>query len=252
MRNLREVDAEQGAAFQQRQIERQRGNGARGKADHEMASAPGDRPKSLHRDLASDGIEDHVGAVSVGQLLERVAPAGLRVVDDGVGAVLFRELALLRCRRRRDDAGAEQLADLDSRGPGAAGRAQHQKLLACDDHGACTQRIERSEIIGAKRGGDFGRDAVRQRVECVRLDDDLLGKRARPRHAHHTHAGSIASRLARGFFHNSGELRAGNEGQGILGLIEPLNLQTVDKADSRSFHPDAQLSGLHARRRNVH
>ena len=71
--------------------------------------------------------------------------------------------------------------------------SQDQKLLASDQHGTRAQRVERGEIVGAKRGGDLGRDPVGQRINCFRLDDDLLGKRARARPSHHAHAGLISA-----------------------------------------------------------
>ncbi|MGY4351036.1 hypothetical protein ACVWXM_007529 [Bradyrhizobium sp. GM7.3] len=61
---LREVDAEQGAALQQWQVEWQCRDRAGGKTDHEMTAAPGDGAKGLYRDFAADGVEDHVCAAS--------------------------------------------------------------------------------------------------------------------------------------------------------------------------------------------
>ena len=65
--DLGEIDAEQGAALEQRQVERQRRNGAGGEADHQMPAAPGDRAKRLQRHFAADGIVDHVRPVAAGQ-----------------------------------------------------------------------------------------------------------------------------------------------------------------------------------------
>src|SRR3978361_1616197 len=91
---LREIDAEQGAALEQRKVERQRRNGPGGKPDHQMPAAPGDRAERLQRYFAADGIVDHVRPVAAGQRLERVAPVGLGVVDGLLGAVFKRESAV--------------------------------------------------------------------------------------------------------------------------------------------------------------
>ncbi|MGY4351037.1 hypothetical protein ACVWXM_007530 [Bradyrhizobium sp. GM7.3] len=165
--------------------------------------------------------------------------------------MLSRERALVWCRCRCDHTGAEQPANLDGRDSRAARCAQHQKLFACAERRARTQRIEGGQVIGTKRSGDLRRDAVRQGIERFGGDDDLFGKRARARHPHYAHPGLIAARCAGGFVHDACEFGSGNEGQGILGLIAPLHLQTVNKSDSCSLYPDTQLSGPDAWRRNV-
>src|SRR5512138_3596186 len=95
-----------------------------------MAAVPGDGAERLHRYLAADGIVDHVRAMVAGQLLQRVTPVGLRIIDGRVGAVVAREFAFLLRGGGCDDARAEQLADLDRRNADAAGRAQYQQNLA--------------------------------------------------------------------------------------------------------------------------
>ena len=69
---IAEIDADDGAALQQRQIERQLGNLAGGKADHEMPAFPGDRAQRGFAIGAADRIEDDVDAVLAAELLQRV------------------------------------------------------------------------------------------------------------------------------------------------------------------------------------
>src|SRR5690606_8933889 len=72
--DLGNVYAGEHAALQERQVEGQGRDLPGGKADNEVTSVPGDGSERLHRDLAADGIIDHVRTVVGGQLLQYVAP----------------------------------------------------------------------------------------------------------------------------------------------------------------------------------
>src|SRR5437016_5239407 len=79
------IDADDGAALEQDQVERNLRNLAGGKADHEMAASPSERAQGRLAVGAADGIEHHVDAVLSAEPLERLAQILLRVVDDFIG-----------------------------------------------------------------------------------------------------------------------------------------------------------------------
>ena len=216
-----------------------------------MAAVPGDGAEGLHRHLAADGIVDHVRAVAGGQFLQHVAPVSLRIVDGGVCAVIGCELAFPFRGGCRDDARAEQFADLHGGNADAAGCAQHQQDLARAKRAALGQGIERGEVVGAEGGRCFRRDAVGYRRQRDGRHDDIFGERAGPRHAHHGLSRRKAGHACTDGIDDTCELRARREGQGILGLVEALHLQTVDEADAGGLHLDAHLPGAGVGQRDV-
>ena len=142
VRNLGDVDAQQDFTLQKRQVERQCRDASGGESDHKMTAAPGDRTKGLQGDIAAHRIEDHIGTMTAGQVLERVAPIRPRVIHRGVGAEAGCKLPLLLGRGCGNDAGAQQFADLNRGDPDAARGTQYQKILVRAQRSPLAQCIE--------------------------------------------------------------------------------------------------------------
>ena len=86
---------------------------------------------------------------------------------------------------RGNDARTQELSNLDGGGADATGRAQHQQDFVGLERAALGKRVERGQVVGAESGGNFRRDAVGDRGERRCRHEDVFGKRAGPRHAHH-------------------------------------------------------------------
>ncbi len=86
-------DADDGAAFEQREVERDTGNVARREADDQEAAIPGDAAQGGFRVVATKRVDDHVNAVAAGKGLYAFSEVLVGVVDDVVCAVLFADLA---------------------------------------------------------------------------------------------------------------------------------------------------------------
>src|SRR5262245_12617565 len=99
-------------------------------ADDQDAPAPAERRERRVEEIATDRVETHVGALVVRELHDSFGELLGRVVDDLVGAALASHRELLRGARRRDDACAHRLADLDRGEPHTAGGPQDQQRLA--------------------------------------------------------------------------------------------------------------------------
>src|SRR5258706_11026115 len=129
-REIPPEDAHDGGALQQREIQRQLGNFARRKADHEQAPAPRDRAERRLGVRASDRVVDHVHTLAGGDLLDALAQVLDGVVDRLVRAVLAAHFELFRARFARDDTRAPRLADLDRGDADPARFAEPKKRLA--------------------------------------------------------------------------------------------------------------------------
>ena len=126
--------------------------------------------------------------------------------------------------------------------PETGGCAQHQQDFTRFERTTFGKRVERGEIVGAESGGGLGGDAVGDWCQRSRRHRDVFGKRAGPRHAHDGLTGCEAAYPAADGIDNAGEFRARRKGQGVLGLVETLDLQPVDEADAGGLHLDAHLS----------
>ena len=122
--------ADQRAAFQQRQVERNRRDLAARETDHQIAAVPRHAAHDLLGVVRADRIVGNVDTAIAGELhhfrLDRV----LRVIEDGVRAVTFGEFQFFVRARRREHACAERLADLDGRQTNTARGAEHQQSFA--------------------------------------------------------------------------------------------------------------------------
>src|SRR2546427_3296339 len=121
--------AERGAVLDEEAVRRDLLDPAH-EADDQDAAAPAERRQRRVEELAADRIEAHVGALVVGELHHPLGELLRRVVNQIVGAALLRHCQLLRGARRRADARAHRLADLDGRETDAARGAQDEQGLA--------------------------------------------------------------------------------------------------------------------------
>src|SRR4051794_19644637 len=158
--------AEDGAALQQDQVERQLRDLAGGKADHEMPSLPGER---AHRRLAvgaAHRIEHDVDAVLAADTLEPGAQVLGVVVQHLVGAVGAGERELVVTGGAGDHPRAHDPAQFDRGEPDAARSAEHSQGLT---------RLHPGPMLEGVVGGAVG-DGQRRRaleVEIGRELDDL-------------------------------------------------------------------------------
>src|SRR5690242_9104029 len=83
------------AAFEQREVERDFWNLAGGKTDDQKPPLPRDRAQRRLGVRAADRIIDHVRAFAAGAAPQRVLEVALSVVDDLIGAVLLGKCELL-------------------------------------------------------------------------------------------------------------------------------------------------------------
>src|SRR4029077_3413623 len=125
----------------QREVERQLGDVARGKAHHEVAAAPGDGAECRLAVGPAHRVIDHVRAAAVAERLDPLPQILAGIVDGGVGAVLDADSELLRARGARDYACAQSLADLDGGEAYAARRPKHEQRLPSAQGRAVAQRM---------------------------------------------------------------------------------------------------------------
>ena len=93
------------AALEQHEVERNLRDVAGGEADDEVAALPGDAAQRRLGERAADRIVDDVDAVAAGERLDALLEILVRVVDALVGAVLAAERELVgRSTRRRSRA----------------------------------------------------------------------------------------------------------------------------------------------------
>src|SRR5579859_7676875 len=83
--------AENVAAFQQHEVERQLRDVAGSKADDKEASLPGDRTQRRFAVIPADRIVDHVGAAATGDLPQGFLDVVTGVVNAIIGAMLARK-----------------------------------------------------------------------------------------------------------------------------------------------------------------
>src|SRR5262249_54365498 len=114
------------AAFEEWQVERNPWNFASGEANHEVAPIPGHATQRRFRVAAADRIYHHVDALAAGQLLDALLEVFARVVDRDVCPVLATNRQLAFTRRGRNDSRSQRLAQLDRCQPDAACRAQNK------------------------------------------------------------------------------------------------------------------------------
>ncbi len=161
-----------------------------------------------------------------------------------IGAELPAHRALLLGRRHRDDARAEQLADVDGSEPDAAARAVHQQRLA-GAQPAALQTVVGGVVVAAKR---------RRRLEAHRV-----GKLHHLPLRHHRlfgptgggeHAVSRCDRLdsGAGLHHHAGGLTARDERELALVLVLTGDAQQLDEAHAARFDLHLDLAGAGRRR----
>src|SRR4051812_39681753 len=83
------------AALEQREVERNFRDFAGGKPDHQKAALPGDRAQRGFRVCTADGIVNYVSTFAAGCLAQRVLQIRGCVIDDVVGAALAAERELV-------------------------------------------------------------------------------------------------------------------------------------------------------------
>src|SRR5262249_14985995 len=184
-RELAPEHADDRAAFQQREIERDPRNVAGREADDEQATTPGERSQRRLRIRAAYRIVHDVDAAAAGQRGDLFAQIAGAVIDRFVGAVRAADRELLVARRGGDDARAERLADLDRGDADAAGGAEDQQRLAGDQLAAIAQRVIGCGIGEAERGGGVEVHAARQRQQPPCLGLHFLRERAVGGDRHH-------------------------------------------------------------------
>ena len=231
------------AALEQREIERNLRDLAGRKADHQEAPVPGDRAQRRLRIGAADRIVDHVHALAAGDAAQRLLQVLLRVVDRLVGAALAAEGELVVGRRAGDHARAHQLADLDRRESGAAGGAEHRERLAGFEPGAVLQRMQRGAVDHREAGGAVEVErvgnlhhALRARSRSSRAPRRSRHSRARGRRREARHARADA-------LHHAGEFGGRRERERRLDLVLAGDDQRVEEIERRGLHRDDDLAG---------
>ncbi len=105
---------------------------------------------------AADAIVDDVDALAAGCVFQLIAPVGVRVVDQDVGAAALADGELIGGRGAGDDLGAHDLGEFDGGEARPAGCAKHRNRFACFEVGAILEAI----VAGAVCDGDAGGNLV--------------------------------------------------------------------------------------------
>src|SRR5205807_2624545 len=101
----------------------------------------GERAQSRLRVAVADRIVHHVDAVFAAERLQALAQIAAPVVHAAVGAVLSGKLELVVGGGTGDDAGADQMAELDGGEADATRGAENGERLAALEAGAILQRV---------------------------------------------------------------------------------------------------------------
>ena len=208
-----------------------------------MAAVESHAAERLHGDVTAHGIEGHVDAAAIGDLVHGGHEVGRPVVDREVGAELAAVVRLLFGARSRDDDGPERLADLH----GARNRChRHRRGREASpglDPSAFVQReptemerIVHGRTVGAghasgdlERGG--GVDHGVRRVPAVGHDGD----------SDDAAADQVLGAEARGLDHTDG-FHARNEGRvERQGGVAPANDVDVVEVEAEGLDGDADL-----------
>ena len=170
-----------------------------------------------------------------------------------VGAVLARGLKLLRRAGRRDDARAQDLADLDGGDADAAGRAVHQQRLA----GREAQHVRPAErgiggVVGVGEGDgavEFHAIGDREGVDLQR--DGFLRQAAPVEYRQHPVARPEAGDFRADLGHHACIFGAGGEGKRRAALVAALHHQRGGEGNAAGPPAYAHIAGPERRRRRL-
>ena len=238
------------AAFEQREIERDLRDLAGRKADHQKAPLPGDRAQRGFGVRPADRIVDHVGALAAGDAAQRLLQVFLRVVD--------------RRRRRRarlqnaslssDDAQAITRAPISLPisiaaspvPPEAPSTASVSPALSLR---AVLQRMQRGAVDHRDAGGAVEVERVGDLHHALRGDRDLLARRAEAAIAEHAVARRQARHARADALHHAGEFGGGRERKRRLELVFAGDDQRVEEIERRGLRSRRPLRRGRARGR---
>ena len=235
-----------GGAFEQRQVQRQRRNGAGRKAHHQVAPTPANGAEGLLGIVAAHGVVNDFWPFALGQRFDRFAQVFGAVVDGGIGTNGFAQRAFFVSRGCGNDTRPGGFGNLNGRGAHATCSAQHQHGLSSLELGAVYQRVVRGGVNHDEGGRIDKREPLRQGHAQVSGGQRVGGKTAGARQTGHVLAYlQVAHAFAHGL-HNASVFRAGHKGQGGLHLVFVLHYQQVRKIQARrlDFKQHLALAGL--------
>jgi hypothetical protein len=239
------------ALLEQQQVERDGGDVAGGKADHQQPAIDRQRAHGGLGQAATDGIIDHVDAFAVRQVLQALAQVVGRVVDGFVRAVRPAQFELLRCRGRRDYLRAELLADLDRGEADAAGCAEHEQRFAWPYAGAILEGVMGGGIGDQEARGLHKAHCPRDLIDALRERHGLLGVAAGAVEGEDAHARADMGHIRASLDDNTGHLAARREGKIRPGLILSFHHQAVEEIEPAGLDTDQHLAGTDGRRLDV-
>ena len=250
-REIAPEHAHDGAALEQRQIQRNLGNVARGESNHQQPSAPGGGAQRGFGVGAAHRVVHHVHALAAGELLDLLAHVLGGVVDAGVGAVLFADLQLVGAGGAGDHLRAHRLADLDRSQADAACRAQHQQRFAGFELAAVAQRVVRRSIGEQKCRRAVEIHALGNRHQASRVDFDFLRERAVGGERDHAVARLETFHSFADFLHQARHFAARGKGQRRFELVLVLDDEHVREIQARRLDADDDFAGARLGRRQV-
>ncbi len=222
------------APLEQRQVERDLRDLARGEPGHEVAPLPGHRAHGGLAILSPDRIKGDVDGAA--QIPERFAQVLAFVVDRDFGAETPAGLELLVGGGARDHARSENLPELHGGKADAARRAEHEQRLARLDPRAVPERVVGGRVDQAERGGDREIQAGWNRRDERFVDHDFLRVPAPADVRHHPVPGHETVHAFANLPDHAGDLAPGREGQLGLELVLVLDEEDIGEIHPARFH----------------
>src|SRR5690606_23423199 len=139
-------------APEQQMVRGHDGRSAAHEADDQNSGASIDAADRLVEEVATDRIEDNIGAAAARQLVDSLTNA-CRSDDHMVGAILLYDPQLVRIAAGPDDRGAKGVAHLYRCQPDTAAGAVHEQCFARPQPRALRQGVIGSVVSGAEPGG---------------------------------------------------------------------------------------------------
>jgi YVTN family beta-propeller protein len=213
------------------------GNLTAGEADNEQPSTRRERAQRVGEPIAPDGVDDHVDAPAVGQLLHRVLESLGQHHSGGAGR--RGDLALLLGADHRDGARRPQhRRQPQGRRSDPAGRAMHQHCFAPLQPATDTQREVHGQVVEQQTGTRLEAHVVRQLERPVgRQHRDLGHAAGEHRQADDPVAGPHGGAVGCGS-HHPGDLGSQHKGWVRTVLVEAAGEQSVRECRSRGVHVD--------------